>query len=225
VEQIASARYAAPGAPIDNGIEYAMTLLVAGLLIFFAVHSVRIGADNWRTAQIARHGPKTWKGVYTVASVVGLVLIIWGYGVARQSPVVLYVPPVWTRHLAALLTLVAFVMIAAAYVPKTRIKAKIRHPMVAGVKVWAFAHLLANGTLADALLFGSFLAWAVLHYSAAMRRDRAANVSYEIGPLSRDITAVVIGTIVWLVFTLWLHRVLIGVQPLGNLLQASAPAL
>jgi len=202
-----------------------MTLLVAGLLIFLAVHSVRIGADGWRTAQIARHGVKAWKGVYTLVSVVGLVLIIWGYGVARQSPVILYSPPVWTRHLAALLTLVAFVMIAAAYVPKTRIKAKIRHPMVAGVKVWAFAHLLANGTLADVVLFGSFLAWAVLNYSAAMRRDRAANVSYAIGPISRDITAVVIGTIVWLVFTFWLHRVLIGVQPLGNLLQASAPAL
>lgn len=202
-----------------------MTLLIAGLLIFFAVHSVRIGADNWRTAQIARHGLKTWKGAYTLVSVVGLVLIIWGYGIARQSPVVLYSPPAWTHHLTALLTLVAFVMITAAYVPQTRIKAKIRHPMVAGVKVWAFAHLLANGTLADVVLFGSFLAWAVLNYSAAMRRDRATNVSYESGPISRDITAVVIGTIVWLVFTFWLHRVLIGVQPLASLLQASAPVL
>lgn len=202
-----------------------MTLLVAGLLIFLAVHSVRIGADAWRCAQIAKHGIKAWKGAYALVSIVGLVLIIWGYGIARQSPVILYGPPAWTRHLAALLTLAAFVMIAAAYVPETRIKARIRHPMVAGVKVWAFAHLLANGTLADVVLFGSFLAWAVLNYSAAMRRDRAAYVGYVVGPLSRDLAAVVIGTVAWVVFTFWLHEVLIGVRPLGNLLQAIAPAL
>ncbi len=106
-------------------------------------------------------------------------------------------------------------MIAAAYVPETHIKARIRHPMVAGVKVWAFAHLLANGTLADVVLFGSFLAWAILNYSAALRRDRAKNVGYVIGPMSRDMTAVAIGAVAWVVFTFWLHRWLIGVQPLG----------
>ena len=202
-----------------------MAVLIVGLILFLSVHSVRIVADDWRTAQIARVGPKAWKGVYTLLSIAGLVLIVWGYGLARQSPVLLYSTPAWTRHSTALLTLGAFVLIAAAYVPETRIKARIGHPMVAGVQAWAFAHLLSNGTLADVVLFGSFLAWAVLNYSAAMRRDRAANVGYVVGPLSRDLTAVVIGTVAWVVFTFWLHQVLIGVRPLGNLLQASAPAL
>ncbi|HWL72394.1 MAG TPA: NnrU family protein, partial [Burkholderiaceae bacterium] len=167
-----------------------MALLIAGLIVFLGVHSVRILADDWRTAQIARIGPTVWKGGYALISLIGLVLIVYGYGLARQTPIVLYTVPAWTRHVAALLTLVAFVLIAAAYVPKTRIKAKIKHPMVAGVKVWAFAHLLANGSLADVILFGSFLAWAILNYSAAMRRDRNANVVYASGPVSRDFVAV-----------------------------------
>ena len=124
-------------------------------------------------------------------------LIVYGYGLARQSPVVLYATPAWTRHSAALLTLAAFILITAAYVPETRIKARVGQPMVAGVKVWAFAHLLANGTLADVILFGSFLIWAILNYTAAMRRDRAANVGYVIGPVSRDVTAVAIGAVAW----------------------------
>jgi uncharacterized membrane protein len=192
-----------------------MALLIAGLIVFLGVHSVRIFADDWRAAQIARIGPTVWKGGYALLSLIGLVLIVYGYGLARQTPIVLYTAPLWTRHLAALLTLVAFVMIAAAYVPGTRIKAKIRHPMVAGVKVWAFAHLLANGSLADVILFGSFLAWAILNYSAALRRDRAANVVYASGPMSRDVSAVAIGAVAWLLFTFWLHGWLIGVRPLG----------
>ena len=87
--------------------------------------------------------------------------------------------------------------------------------MVAGVKVWAFAHLLANGTLPDVILFGSFLIWAIFNYTAALRRDRAANVGYVIGPVSRDVTAVVIGAVAWAIFTFWLHEWLIGTRPLG----------
>ena len=192
-----------------------MALLIAGLIIFLGVHSVRIVADDWRTAQIARRGPKAWKGIYAVLSLIGLVLIVYGYGLARQAPVVVYSPPTWLRHLAVALTIPAFILVSAAYVPGTRIKRAVGHPMVLGVKLWAFAHLLANGTLADLVLFGSFLVWAVFNYAAARRRDRVAGTVYAAGPVASDIKAVVSGVVIWAVFAFWLHRVLIGVRPFG----------
>ena len=147
-----------------------MTLLILGLILFLGMHSVRVFADDWRSAQIRRVGPQAWKGIYSVLSVAGFVLLVWGYGEARSAPVVLWTPPTGLRHLAALLTLVTFVLLAAAYVPGTRIKRAVGHPMVAGTKAWALAHLLSNGTLADVLLFGGFLAWAVLLFIASRRR-------------------------------------------------------
>ena len=192
-----------------------MTLLMLGLVLFLGVHSTRIVADGWRTATIARVGEKPWKGIYSLLSIAGFVLLVIGYGAARQSPVVLFAPPVWTRHLAALLTIPAFVLLAAAYVPGNAIKRAVGHPMMAGVKVWALAHLLANGTLADVLLFGTFLAWAVLGFIAARRRDRAAGTSYPAGPASRTAIAVVVGLVAWAVFAFALHRPLIGVAPFG----------
>lgn len=190
-----------------------MFLLILGLAIFLGVHSVRIVADPWRSAQIAKLGEKRWKGIYTLASLIGFVLIIIGYGIARQSPVVLYTSPTWLRHFGSLLVIPAFILIVAAYVPGTRIKQAVGHPMVLGVKLWAFAHLLANGTLADLVLFGSFLVWAVFNFRAARRRDRIAERVYVASGVSRDSIAVVIGLVTWAVFALWLHRILIGVQP------------
>lgn len=192
-----------------------MIVLVLGLVLFLGAHSVRIVADDWRGAQIAARGEGAYKGVYTLLSLVGLVLIVWGYGASRTAPVELYSAPVWTRHLAALLTLVAFVLLAAAYVPGTRIKAAVGHPMVLGVKVWAFAHLLANGRLADVALFGAFLVWAVVLYVASRRRDRRNGVTYPAGPASRDAIAVVAGVVAWAAFAFWLHAWLIGVRPFG----------
>jgi len=192
-----------------------MTLLVVGLVLFLAVHSTRIVAEGWRSATIARLGEKSWKGLYSLLSIVGFVLIVIGYGAARQSPVVLYVPPTWTRHLAALLTLPAFVLVAAAYVRGNTIKRAVGHPMVAGVKVWAFAHLLANGTLADVLLFGGFLVWAALSFRAARQRDRIAGTVYPTGPASRTVFTVVAGVVAWALFAFVLHRPLIGVAPFG----------
>ena len=192
-----------------------MTVLIAGLILFLGVHSVRIVADDWRTAQIARRGPKAWKGIYSLLSLAGFVLIVYGYGMARQTPVVVYAPPTWLQHLAAMLVIPAFILVAAAYVPGTSIKRAVGHPMVLGVKVWAVAHLLANGTLADLVLFGSFLVWAVFNYVAAKRRDRAAGTVYAAGPPSRDAIAIVIGTLFWVVFAFWLHGLLIGPRPFG----------
>jgi len=192
-----------------------MTWLVLGLFLFLGTHSVRIFAESWRGGRIAKMGLKPWKGVYSVISIIGFVLIVWGYGVARGAPVVLYAPPVWTKHVAALLTIPAFILLAAAYVPGTRIKRAVGHPMVAGVKSWAFAHLLANGTLADVVLFGAFLVWAIADYIVARRRDRAAGMVYVVGPVSRDIIAVVVGLVAWAVFAFWLHGAWIGVRPFG----------
>jgi len=192
-----------------------MTLLILGLVLFLGAHSVRIVADDWRTKRVAAMGEGPWKAVYSIVAIAGFVLIAWGYGEARTAPTVLYAPPVWTRHLAALLTWPAFVLLAASKTPGTRIKAAVGHPMVVGTKIWAFAHLISNGTLADVLLFGSFLAWAVLDYTAARRRDRRAGTTYAVGPISRDLIAVVVGTVAWVAFALWLHGPLIGVRPFG----------
>lgn len=190
-----------------------MTLLILGLALLLGVHSVRLVADDWRTARIAKSGERAWKLAFAVVSLIGLVLIIFGYGQARQATPLLYTPPVWTRHIAALLMLLSFILIAAAFVKGTRIKARFGHPMLLGVKVWAFAHLIANGTLADVVLFGSFLVWAVVEFIASRRRDRAAGTVYPVGPVSRDLIATGAGGLAWVVFAFFLHGPLIGVRP------------
>jgi uncharacterized membrane protein len=144
-----------------------------------------------------------------------LALIVWGYGQARLEPIVLWNPPLWARHIAAPLTLVAFVLVAAAYVPATRIRARLGSPMVLGVKLWAFAHLLANGTLAAVVLFGSFLVWAVVLFASERKRDRAAGIVYPEGSWARDVMAAIIGAAAWVLFAFWLHGWWIGVRPFG----------
>jgi uncharacterized membrane protein len=193
-----------------------MTLLILGLILFLGTHSVRVFADGWRTQMQGRLGEGGWKGAYSVLSLLGLVLIVLGYGAARENPTWLWVAPVWTRHLAALLTLLSFVLLAAAYAPGNAIKARLHHPMVLGVKVWAFAHLLANGTLADLLLFGGFLAWSVAAFAAARRRDRAAGTVYAPGRAMPTVAAVVAGVVLWAVFAFWAHGALFGVKPFGG---------
>jgi uncharacterized membrane protein len=193
-----------------------MMILIVGLVVFLGIHSARIVAEGWRAAQIARVGEKTWKLGYSVVSALGLALVIWGYGLARQAPVVLWQPPVGMRHVAALLTLIAFIFVAAAYVPRNHLKARFHHPMVLGVKAWAAGHLFANGTVADVVLFGSFMAWAVVAYIAARRRDRRSGTTYATGTVGGTATAVVVGMVAWAVFAFWLHGVLIGVAPFGG---------
>lgn len=192
-----------------------MTVLILGLIVFLGVHSTRIFAEDWRTAQRKRLGENAWKGIYSVVSIVGFGLIVWGFGLARQQPVVLWIAPAAMRHIAALLMLIAFVLLAATYVPRNAIKSHLHHPMVLSVKVWAFAHLLANGKLADLLLFGAFLAWAVADFIAARKRDRAAGTQYPAGTAGATAAAVAVGAVIWAVFAIWLHGVLIGVRPFG----------
>lgn len=192
-----------------------MTLLILGLVIFLGVHSTRVFADGWRSACLAHWGEKRWKGMYTLASLVGFAMLVWGYGLARQTPVALWTPSIGLRHLASLLTVFSFILLAAAYVPRNGVKARIGHPMVAGVKVWALSHLLSNHTLADLLLFGGFLAWAVLCFRAARARDRAAGTVYPAGTLQGNLLTIVAGLAAWVVFAMWLHGPLIGVRPFG----------
>lgn len=190
-----------------------MALLLIGLVLFLGVHSTRVFAEGARRRWIDRLGEKPYKALYSVLSLAGFVLLVWGYGLARQDPVVLWTPPRAMNHVAALLVLVAFVLLPAAYVPRNAIKARLHHPMVLGVKLWAFAHLLANGTLADVLLFGSFLLWAVLSFRAARQRDRANRVEYAAGTVAGTASTIVIGVIAFLVFAFWGHAWLIGVRP------------
>ena len=192
-----------------------MLILLVGLALFLGVHSARIVAEPARRRFIAERGEGAWKGVYSVVSLVGLVLIVVGY---RAAPdVILWVPPTWLRHVTLLLTAIAFVLLAAAYVPGNRIRAAVGHPMVLGVKVWAFAHLLANGTLASVVLFGAFLAWAVADFVSSRRRDRREGVErVATGGLGATLGAVAVGLVAWFVFMVWLHRALIGVSPIAG---------
>ncbi|AFQ49924.1 NnrU family protein [Burkholderia cepacia] len=192
-----------------------MLVLILGLAIFLGVHSIRIVADGWRTAMIARVGEKGWKAGYSIASIIGFVLIIRGYGVARENATLLWMSPVGVRHLTGMLTAVAFVLIAASYVPRNRIKTLAGHPMVAGVMVWAVAHLLVNGTMHAAVLFGAFFVWSLVQFIVSRTRDRRDGVRYPAGRLSGDVIAVAAGLIVWAVFALLLHGPLIGVRPFG----------
>ena len=192
-----------------------MTALILGLVIFLGVHSVRVVAEDWRTGVRARIGENAYKGLYTLLSLAGFALIVWGYGQARQQPVLLWLPPLWTRHLAALLTLPAFVLLVAAYVPDNSLKSRLRHPMVLGIKLWAAAHLLANGNLADVLLFGGFLVWAALSFRAARARDRAASAVAAPGRLAPTLVAVAVGLVAWAGFAFWAHGAWIGVRPFG----------
>jgi uncharacterized membrane protein len=192
-----------------------MSFLILGLAIFLGVHSVRLFARDWREAQIARLGEQRWKGVYSLVSAVGLGLIVWGYGMARADPVMLWVPPLWTRHLAALLTLPAFILLVAAYVPGSHIKAVIGHPMVAGVKLWALAHLLASGKLSTVVLAGAFLVWAIAGFASSRRRDRAESRTYPVVGWPRDVMVIALGGVAWALFALYGHAWLIGVRPFG----------
>ena len=187
-----------------------MTVLLLGLVVFLAAHSVRIVADEWRTVQITRIGVGPWKGIYSLVSVVGLALIVWGYGETRGS-VEMWQGPVWLRQVSSLLTLAAFILLAAAYIPGNRIQTAVGHPMTAGVKVWALAHLLTNARPGDLILFGALLVWAVLVFRAARRRDRASGRRDARGSWPMTAVAAVAGAAAWAVFARYLHPMLIGV--------------
>ena len=187
-----------------------MLQLLIGIVLFFGVHSASIVALPLRDRLVAK-SENAWKGVYSLGSLIGIVLMVRGYAEMRDAPTFLYVSPYWLRYVAALLLLPVFVFFAASYLPG-RIKTAVKHPQLAAVKLWAFAHLLVNGTLADVLLFGSFLVWAVVdRISLKSRPERPRPGAPESG--INDIIAVVVGIGIYLVFTFWAHEALFGVRP------------
>lgn len=191
-----------------------MLQLVAGLVIFLGVHSVSIVARDWRERMVGRLGPLAWKALYAIASLVGFVLIVRGYSQARLDPVFLYQTPFWMRHVTALLMLPVFPLLVATYLPPGRIKAAVKHPMLTATKAWALAHLLSNGTVADVLLFGGFLAWAVADRISVGKRP-APPVADRPASVRNDVIAVVIGLILYVVFVKWAHLHLFGVPPIS----------
>jgi uncharacterized membrane protein len=192
-----------------------MPLLILGLLIFLGIHSVRIAAPQWRRAQIASMGLNKWKGLYSAASLIGFALIIWGYALARPEAALIYEPPVWMKHVALTLMLFAFVFWAVSQLPAGRIKARVRHPLLLAVKIWAVAHLLANGDAASLLLFLGILAWAVIDRISVKRREAAGERAEIIaGPVTNDLIAIAVGIAVYGLFVWKAHAWLFGVSPM-----------
>jgi uncharacterized membrane protein len=189
-----------------------MTVLIAGLVVFLGVHSVAIFSPDARARALRSWGEGPWKAGYGLISLVGFALLIYGFGLARQAPVVLYSPPLWMRQVTLLFMLPVFPLLLAAYLPG-RIKAATKHPMLAAVKLWAFGHLLANGTLADVLLFGGFLAWAVMDRISLKRRSQTIK-TVPPGKFN-DIIAILLGLALYVVFIVWAHVRLFGVSPFG----------
>ena len=192
-----------------------MALFLIGLVLFIGTHSVRIFAEDWRVATRMRLGEKMYKGVYSLASIVGFVLLVYGFSQIRWDSPMLWSPPTAMRHIAVLLMLISLVLLVATYVPNNAFKARLHHPMVLSVKVWALAHLLANGMLADLLLFGGFLAWSVASFTAARRRDNAAGTVYLHGHMGPTIAVVLVGLAAWAGSAFWAHAAWIGVRPFG----------
>jgi uncharacterized membrane protein len=191
-------------------------LLILGLILFVGMHAFSMARER-RSALIARIGENPYKGLYSLVSLVGIVLVVIGFGQYRAGGYIrIWNPPAWTRHLALLLVWLAFICIAATYLPG-RIKARLKHPMLTGVKLWALAHLLANGDLGSILLFGALLAWAVLARISAKRRDEGPPHGAPIAPAAgvrNDVLAIGLGTVAYGAFVLWLHPLLIGVPVL-----------
>jgi uncharacterized membrane protein len=192
-----------------------MLQLFIGLALFLGIHSLQSCAPQMRRNAMTRWGTWGFKAVYAAIAVVGLYLLAHGYSQARLVPVVLWTPPRGTQHVTILLMWVAMVLLVATYVPNNQIKAKLRHPMTLSAKVWALAHLLSNGNLADVVLFGGFLVWAVLVFRAARKRDRQSLHSRPEGNLLGTGLTVLLGTGLWAAFLMGgLHLWLVGVLPI-----------
>lgn len=187
-----------------------MLQLLLGIALFFGMHSVAIVALPLRDKLAASKGA-AWQITYALLSLVGIILMVRGYADLRQTPSVLYVTPHWMRHVAALLMLPVFIFFIAPYFPG-RIKTALKHPQLVAVKTWAIAHLLVNGMLADVLLFGSFLIWAVAD-RISMKRRTARPLPGAPESAMNDVIIVVVGLALYGAFAFYFHEMLFGIRP------------
>ncbi|BFM51173.1 NnrU family protein [Marinomonas sp. THO17] len=191
-----------------------MLMLIVGLVIFICVHSIGVVAPNWRDMHLEKTGLVQWRTRFILLSVLSLALIVLGYQQTRLEPVWLWFPPVVVQHIAALVMLVALFALGSALVPKTTLKAKMGYPFLLAVKLWAFAHLMSNGSLADVILFGSLLVWSVASFAIYRRRDRKNGVQKEESGVQYDMIAFVFAMVSWFAIVFFLHKAVIGVSPL-----------
>lgn len=193
-----------------------MTLLIVGLILFLGIHLIRVFAPGFRNTVIERFGKPAWIAGHSILSTLTLVLVIYGFGEAREVTGMLWYPPVWMAHIAVTLMLVSMICLVAAALPPGYIAVKTKYPVIVAIKIWALAHLLANGETSSVLLFVSFLIWAVLLRIMMKRRERAGEVKPRVFVSAKyDIASVVLGAVLWAAIVFWLHEWLIGVAPLG----------
>jgi uncharacterized membrane protein len=187
-----------------------LAIMILGLAVFVAPH-VFVTRRDARAAAIARMGEGPYKGLFSLVSIVGVILIGWGFARYRATGwIEVWSPPTWTRHVTVALVWPAIVMIVAAYIPGN-IKRILKHPMLAGVKLWALAHLISNGDLGSILLFGGILAWAVFDRISLKSRTDAGGPPIPVGGPGQDVIAVIVGTLVYLALGFWFHPWVIGV--------------
>lgn len=188
-----------------------MWVFIAGLVVFFGIHCIRIVAPAFREQQLAANEGR-WKGIYSLVSLVGLGLIIWGWWLYRGEAPQVFDPPSWGRHVAMLLVLLGFILVASGNMPAGYIKSWVQHPFLTGIFLWALGHLLANGDMAGLLLFGSFLVYTVVDRIAVAMRPVPGP---EFVSVRYDVIAIVSGAVLYAIFVFFLHGWLFGVSPLG----------
>jgi uncharacterized membrane protein len=192
-----------------------MATLVLGLVIFLGLHSTRIFAEPLRAQAIARLGEGPWKGLYSLVSLIGFVLIVWGFAQARFDAPTLWTPPPGAQHATILLMLVSMLLLAGYHFKQSHIAVAVHHPMVWSVAVFALAHLIANGSAADVVLFGAFFVWALADLTSSYARDRRNAIVYPEPNWGATIGAIVVGLVLWAVIAVWLHLWLFGVSPMA----------
>ncbi|MEO8419701.1 MAG: NnrU family protein [Hyphomicrobium sp.] len=193
-----------------------MLVMVIGLILFLAIHLVPANVDL-KNGLVARFGATGYKVLFSVVSLIGLALIILGFYKLHLHPgknPILWDPPTWTRHLALALMLPAVIALVATYIP-SHIHVMLKHPMLVAIKIWALAHLLANGDLASLVLFGSFLAFAVYDRISLKKRGDLGPLGRGNGPWINDVAVVVLGIALYAAILFYLHELLIGVSPLA----------